>query len=72
LEVLNYQQAFEKCRDHRLNIINDRFLTVPEKIMGLDQIFDEYCDDLKQIRKQEEEKKRKKKERGGTQEEWNS
>lgn len=62
MEELTYQVAFDKCRDRRMNVINDRFLTVPEKIMKLDELFDEYCNDLSTIRMRKEEAERKKKE----------
>jgi len=62
MEEITYQEAFEKCRDHRLNVINDRFLTIPEKIMKLDELFDDYCDDLRIIRKRKDEKIKKRKE----------
>ena len=62
MEELTYAQAFEKCRDHRLNVINDRFLTIPDKIMKLDELFDDYCDDLRTIRKRKEEEIKKRKE----------
>lgn len=62
MEVMTYQEALDHCQEKRMNVINSRFLTIPQKIMKLDKIFDQYRADVKRIRKKAEDDKKKRKE----------
>lgn len=61
MEELTYQEALDKCQAKRMSIINSRE-SLPKKIMDLDKAFDEYCKDIRQIRKNAEAEKKKQKE----------
>lgn len=62
MEELTYQEANDKCEKRKLEVINSRTMTIPQKLKALDEAFWEYTRDVNRIRKKAEAEKKKRKE----------